>query len=161
MTMDRSRMLHVIMMVKKKKDYSCITDEQMQRHHCSTHTLQPNVSGQELCLFILKDKPVYAKGLKNIGVAMERESFEQCGCGLSISLSILPLLKEFQSAVCIHTRYILCGVYVLTGEHTTPRIPYRVKKVVTSVHVDMFLTGRMSFKLKTGDRASSRAGWVD
>ena len=41
---------------------------------------------------------------------------------------------------------------------TTPRIADRVKNMVTLVGVDVSMTGRMAFRLKTGSRASRRAG---
>lgn len=50
-------------------------------------------------------------------------------------------------------------LYGLRAEHTTPSIPYRVKKVLTLVQVVMFITGRMSLRLKSGVKALSSAGW--
>lgn len=49
---------------------------------------------------------------------------------------------------------------VLSGKLTTPRIPYKVKYVLTLVQVLMFRTGRMALMLKTGSKALSSTGWV-
>ncbi len=60
----------------------------------------------------------------------------------------------------MHTQCIVAYPYVLRAEHTTPRIPYMVKNMLTLVGVSMFMTGRMALMLKSGVRAFSREGWL-
>ena len=47
--------------------------------------------------------------------------------------------------------------YLVKAKHTTPSIPYKVKKALMLVSVAKFITGRMALSFKTGVRASRRA----
>lgn len=47
---------------------------------------------------------------------------------------------------------------VNVGSLTTPKMPYMMKSMLTRVGVDVFMTGRMELRVKTGFRASNKDG---